>query len=719
MAGDMAFGQTALDALGPFIWRREVNPSLAEEMASLVARARVEISVDAERDLKHGHGGIREVEFFTQSLQLIWGGREPLVRSRNTIDALRRLRARGLVTDREGRDMADAYMTLRRLEHRIQFATGQQTHTLPTEPDLLRRIARSLGFGSSDDMLKDLVRTRERVAERFQSLAPSSPESGSIAPPNLPLERFFLALDDRDETALLAAITEAATAEGAALPSPLHFGAFPSPDLPRHLLALARRPDFPLGANSRDKFPHLVTTLLEALGDAADPEQASRLLAAFFARLGAPSVYARALAEEPRTARRLSSLFGASAFLGQALVAHPDLVDRLLFIRETPSPDSVQTAVDEEFQRLAPGDEGDADMFVGALRRAKAAVLMEVGLADLAGELSTRAATQILSSLADITLDRCLQFALHEKGLTATKGIAILAMGKLGGREIGYGSDLDIFFVHDGESDDDAERFARIAQRVLRLVSSPHGEGPGYELDVRLRPSGNQGVLVVSRNHFAKYHGLDGSTPSGQDWERQALIKARYCAGDPELGTQVLALAAEAAYERGAPLPADLLRIRTRMEKELAGERTGRSGKARYDLKLGKGGLVDVEFAIQWLQMRHGHDLRVRSTDTETALAALETHGYLEPRHALALREGYQFLRRLEQRLRVLHGTSANLLEEDAEGLALLARRMGMRDGPRGPAKAALLARYRTITQDVRNTYLAILGVAPPKSDED
>jgi glutamate-ammonia-ligase adenylyltransferase len=226
-------------------------------------------------------------------------------------------------------------------------------------------------------------------------------------------------------------------------------------------------------------------------------------------------------------------------------------------------------------------------------------------------------------------------------------------------------------------------------------------------------------VLVVSRNHFAKYHGLDGSTPSGQDWERQALIKARYCAGDPELGTQVLALAAEAAYERGAPLPADLLRIRTRMEKELAGERTGRSGKARYDLKLGKGGLVDVEFAIQWLQMRHGHDLRVRSTDTETALAALETHGYLEPRHALALREGYQFLRRLEQRLRVLHGTSANLLEEDAEGLALLARRMGMRDGPRGPAKAALLARYRTITQDVRNTYLAILGVAPPKSDED
>jgi glutamate-ammonia-ligase adenylyltransferase len=321
----------------------------------------------------------------------------------------------------------------------------------------------------------------------------------------------------------------------------------------------------------------------------------------------------------------------------------------------------------------------------------------------------------VLSALADATLDHAARYAMRERGHASTAGLAVIAMGKLGGREIGYGSDLDIFFVYDDASGDAAERSVRIAQRVMRLVSAPHGDGPGYELDTRLRPSGNQGLLVVSVDAFARYHGAqsEGAAPSqAQDWERQALLKARACAGDLALGERVIAVAQKVAYERGAPPPEKMHHLRSRMERELAGERRDGNGPARYDLKLGRGGLVDVEFAVQWLQMKHGGDARVRTPDTETALAALEACGYLEASLAAPLREGYRWLRRLEQRLRVLHGTSAQLIEQGAPGLALLARRMGMREGPRGSASDALLARYGEITQDVRVAYLAVLGIA-------
>ena len=198
-----------------------------------------------------------------------------------------------------------------------------------------------------------------------------------------------------------------------------------------------------------------------------------------------------------------------------------------------------------------------------------------------------------------------------------------------------------------------------------------------------------------------------------QDWERQALIKARFVAGDRVLGARVMTLAHRVAYDASAP-PADKMHhLRLRMERELGAERRGGSEgvRARYDLKLGHGGLVDVEFAVQWLQMKHGEDVRVRTTDTELALHALEAAGYIEPAHAASLREGYQLLRRLEQRLRVLHGTSAQWIEEGAPGVEPLARRMGMRDGPWGSAADGLFARYRAVTDDVRATYLAVIGV--------
>jgi len=684
IAGDIPLGERVLDSLAPFVWRRAVNPGIAVEMSGLLARARAEIGGDPERDLKHGRGGIREAEFFVQALQLIWGGREVGIRRRNTIDALTRLRARGLVTEKEAREVSDAYLALRRLEHRVQFATGLQTHSLPEDPALFATIARSLGFSSGSELKKDLEKHRRRVAARFASLSP-----GGTPERTAPLDKLYVALESQAEPDVKSAFEE--------------WVPTPSADLARHVVALARRADDPLGAATREKLPELALPLLEALADAADPEQAACLLAAFFARLITPSVYTKALAQDVRALRRLVGLFGASQFLGNSLVANPGLADSILFRNDSPDVDSAARAVAEE---IATCDVGDVESFVGALRRAKRRVTVEVGVSDLAGEIDFREASRILSALADASIEAAVDFALRERSADKPK-LTVLALGKLGGREIGYGSDLDLVFVH--EESEGAEIAIRVAQRALRLLDAPHGDGAGYELDTRLRPSGSQGLLVVSLDAFTRYH-----EQVAEPWERQALVKARACAGDADLGARVTAVAQKAAYELGAPSPERLHQLRLRMQEELSGERIA---KGRYDAKLGLGGIADIEFATQWLQMKFGRDLRIRSAETEEAIARLESFGILDAKRAAIFREGFVFLRRLDQRARVHHGSGGALIERDAPGLAILARRLGMRDGPRTSASTSLLDHYVAITHQVRDAYLSVLEITDSREE--
>ena len=691
-SGAPGFGARLLAALSPFVWRRVVNPAIAAEMAQLVVRARSELSADPERDLKHGVGGIREAEFFVQSLQLIWGGREPQLRASSTLKALVRLRSRGLVTEREARDVRDAYLTLRRVEHRVQNATGLQTHELP-RGRMLEVIARSLGFEDAARFEADLAATRARVARRLASVVIADEGASSDE-----LERLYAALDSGDEERVREVL-------------PSGFGL--APDLPRHLLTLARRRDDPLGAATRDGFPVVARETVRALSEAGDPEQAARLLCAFFSRLRTPGVYVRALAADVPVLSRLVGLFGASAFLGGFLTGHPELVDRLLFVKGVPTPETARAEVRDELASLTVEELQDdpTDASVGALRRAKSRVTMEVGLAELSGELSSRDAQRVLTAVAEETLESAVRLALGERGLVG--GLVVVGMGKLGGREIGYGSDLDIFFVYESIRDDEdaAERYVRAAQRVLRLVSMPQGDGPGYELDTRLRPSGNHGLLVVSLEAFRRYHAeRAGRDPEAAGWERQALLRARPVAGDAALGEAVMAIATQAAYERGAPEPARTQHLRMRMERELGRERRDEGGPQRIDLKFGYGGLVDVEFAVQYLQMTHGRDPSVRTPETEHALDALSAAGHLDPHTAAVLREGYRSMRGLEQALRVSTGTAATVLEEGQPTLPLLARRLGMRDGPTGTASQALFAHVRALNKDVRAAYLDVLA---------
>jgi glutamate-ammonia-ligase adenylyltransferase len=731
VAGDRVFGDEVLETLAPFVWRRRVDPRLAVEMVGLAERSRAELSTDPGRDLKLGPGGIREAEFFVQTLQLIWGGKEPRVRAKNTLDGLRRLRAAGFVTDREAREIADAYLALRRAEHAVQVSSGVQTHALPGEDAAMARLSRALGFEGAEAFAADIARHMKRVAARFVSLLPEG------APPSSRFTAAIAALERADPEAFADAILRAADNTAAGAPDmPERWG-----DVARDLFELSRHPDAPLGGRTREQFPELALAALGAVVDAADPEQAARYLRIFFARVKRPGVYLKLLGDDPRAVRRLVEALGASAFIGDALANNPELGDVVLFARGAPTPEMARAEVEialGESKDAAGLDREDEEAVMEALRRAKARVTLEVGLADLASQLSTREATHTLSALADAELEAAARHALGTPPGESVRGLVILAMGKLGGREIGYGSDLDVLFLFDPEAappgrDADAY-FARCARRIINLISLSHSAGPGYELDTRLRPSGNQGLLVTSLEAFARYHGILASSdgaghdgvasgpkpraaergaastprPRAAAWERLALLRARACAGDPALGKEAMRIAHAAAYEMaGEPraVAEEIHRLRMRMEREMSQERRG-----RYDIKLGRGGLVDVEFAVQLLQLEHGRDRRVRTTETAVAIEALAALGYLSAEHAETLRDGYAFLRKLEQRIRILHGTPAQLLEESAPGLFPLARRMGIRDRRGTEAAGELLARYREVTDRVRAAYEAIVG---------
>jgi glutamate-ammonia-ligase adenylyltransferase len=699
VAGDLDLGRRILEALAPFVWARRVDPTIAASLFELVHRARAE-SGASERDLKLGPGGIREAEFFVQALQLIWGGRDARVRSTSTLEAAARLRAAGLVTEREHDELTAAYVALRRTEHAVQWSTGVQTHSLPRAQGELGRLARALGHDDADALRAELELHRGRVAALFSSLLPAAARPSRWAEVLGALDR---QQPDELERALAAARVPGLGAE--------------DDQLARDLYEAARlHPDGPLGSRTRERHPALVEALLDALADAADPPQAARYFRRFCARLSPPSVYTKLLADDVTAARRLVAALGGSVFVGEAVANHPELGDLVLFARGAPSADEARA----EMLAAQGEDEDPVESITAGLRRAKHRITTQVALADLAGEIDAREATRILSALADGALEAATRFALGHRG-----GLAVMAMGKLGGCEAGYGSDLDVFFLYDAGAapqgtDDPQAYFTRKARQVIQILTLPHHEGPGWELDTRLRPSGSQGLLVSSLEGFARYHDVplrkdDGTAPSARGaraatWERLALLRGRFAAGDARLGAEAMRVARAATFRGGAlgDLARDVHHVRARMEVELAKERPG-----RHDLKMGRGGLVDVEFVVQLLQLVHGHEHdALRTADTREALAALDESGLLGARAARSLREGYDFLRRLELRIRILHADSSHLLEEDAPGLVPLARRMGFRQ--RTPAAAArrMMAQYRAVTERVRKVYESVVVAA-------
>ncbi len=688
-AGDLAVGEELLRMLDPFVWRRSLDLSVVEEIQSMKARIDARAGAEGRDDLKLGKGGIREAEFFVSALQLLHGGRDEAkpLRERAVLPALDRLLFAGVVPAKDRDEVADAYLFLRRAEHRVQMMDGAQTHRLPPAGER-RWLARSMGYPDEASFEAALAGHRDRVAHQFERLLGTG--TGAV-----PLDPELALLAD-------AQVDRARRAEIAARRGLV--------DADRVLAALdamaRRRTPF-----SRHGDPAAAIALLsDALGT-PDPDQAISHLSDFAAALRNPEPYFRMLAEHRRVSRLLLSLFGTSDFLSKRFLRHPELIDMLLREDQVLLEKDGATFRREIEERLAHvdpslGPDGVLEEELGELRRYKNEEVLRIAIHDIAGSLGLPGISAQLTALAEASLEKCLALAEAEaaaKGVAPPARLCVIGMGKLGGRELGYHSDLDLVFLYPGSAGQGHERYPRLAQRLMSFLQMPLREGRLYQIDTRLRPSGNQGALVIGSEAFVRYHTAPGGAGvRSQLWERQALLRARHVAGDPalfeEIREKVLVPVVYGRAEDRAALAAEIRRMRERMESEL-----GKESSRGKNPKTGHGGLVDVEFAAQFLQLAHGHaHPSIRCETTPAALDRLRAEGLLREADHEALAQGYDFLRMVELRLRIVHDFTIDHLPESGPALRHLARRMGFA----GPAPGdRFLAEYARVTAAVRQAF--------------
>jgi len=662
------------------VFRKYFDLKAIDDMRRLKARAEKEAARAAGVDLKLGKGGIREIEFFVQALQLLHGGRDPNLRVRGTLKALERLLYAGLISSRDRDELSEAYVALRRLEHRVQMVAERQTHSVPEEPREQERLARRAGYPDAGAMERELHLHRARVEARFRDLLRVA---GGAAP-------------GEDPRASAAADPEASVEERAAALAELGFD---QPDASaEELQRLSRKRGTPF-----HELQPLGPSLVLELAAAPDPDQAVRHLADLFGSLANPRATSDLLAQGPRTARLLVSLFGSSDFLSRGLLRHPELIDQLVHRGSAPLVREKADLASDLANRLRGHDVEES---LSEMRRFRNEEVLRIGLHDVAGALDVEQVSRQLSDLADVCVEACFSLAqaeVEKRWGARDATMVVVALGKLGGRELGYHSDLDLLFLYSspGEHAENHEYFARIAQKLISHLTLPLREGALYRIDTRLRPSGSAGPLVISFAALAAYHAREARL-----WERQALLRARPVAGDEALFARAAAQVLEPSLFRPmdrAAAAQELLAMRERMEREIAAESGG-----QYNSKLGRGGLVDVEFAVQFLQLTYGaaHP-RICTASTPQALEALLQEGLLAAQDHAPLARGYRFLRRLESRLRIVRDRSVDRLPESGPELLRLARRMGY-SGPR--AGEELLADYQRSTGEVRAAFLRVLA---------
>jgi glutamate-ammonia-ligase adenylyltransferase len=685
-AGDLSVGEELLRLLEPFVWRRSLDTDVLGEIQAMKARIDARAGAEGKDDLKLGRGGIRECEFFVSALQLLHGGRLPEVRERAMLQALDRLLYAGVVPARDRDALADAYLFLRRAEHRVQMVDARQTQRMPPAGER-RALARAMGFSEEERFEAQLSGHRDRVSGLFGGLLGTGTGEWALDP-ELALLADAQVEDDERRAAL-------ALKRGLA-----------DPDRALAVIdALARRrtPFAPTGD------PAAAVALLAEVLATPDPDQALSHLGDFAAALPNPEPYFRMLGQHRRVARLLLSLFGTSDFLSKRFLRHPELLESLLrddqamLVKGRPG---FGLEIDERLA-LVPaglGPDDELERKLAELRRYKNEEVLRIAVHDIAGALPLASVTEQLTDLAEALLEKALLLAEDEarhKGKMPPSRLCVVAMGKLGGRELGYHSDLDLIFLYRGGPN---AEYAKLAQRFLSFLQVPLREGFLYKCDTRLRPSGNQGALVSSAEGFARYHlGGEGAPQvRSQLWERQALLRARCVAGDEalfaEIAGTVLGPVLWRAPAEPAALAAEVRRMRERMEVEI-----GKESTRGLNPKTGRGGLVDVEFAAQFLQLRHGADHpAVRSANTPTALARAREAGLLRESAFQALSRGYDFLRRLELRLRIVHDYTVDHLPPPGRQLTQLARRVGYYGEDPG---ARLLADYARFTEQVRAAF--------------
>jgi len=659
VAGDAELGREYLQAIAPMVWEAAQRDHFVADVQAMRRRVLASLPADqAGRELKLGPGGLRDIEFAVQLLQLVHGRTDETLRVQATLDALAALAAGGYVGRTDAAGLASAYRFLRGVEHLLQLYQLRRTHTLPEDPAVLRRIGRAMqlgtGGGQYADPAAELTERWRRHASQVRQLHEKlfyRPLLEAVA--RLPGEDVRLT-------------PEAARARLEALGYADPAGAL------RHIGALTA------GVSRKTAIQRtLLPAMLGWFADAAQPDAGLLAFRQVSEALGDSPWYLRLLRDDTRVAQRMARLLASSRYAAGLLLRAPDAVAMLADDAQlAPRPAGALRAEAAAAVRRHQ-DASDAVAAALALRRRE---LLRAAAADVLGLSDIEETGESLSTVAAVTVGAALDVAIRtveqDAGPLPTR-MAVLAMGRFGGHEMGYASDADVMFVHDplpGADEESATRAAHAVAEELRAMLGRPDPDPALPIDADLRPEGRQGPLVRTLASYLAYY-RRWSLP----WEAQALLRAEPVAGDPELGASFIAVADEFRYSAGGmaePAVREVRRLKARMEAE----RMPRGVDPALQLKLGPGGLADVEWVVQLLQLRHAHAVpALRTTRTLGALAAARDAGLVSAADAQTLESAWRLAARIRNAVMLVRGRASDLVPSAQPELTAVARLLGYR----------------------------------------
>jgi glutamate-ammonia-ligase adenylyltransferase len=635
------------DTVTPFVYRRYLDYGVFDGLRQLHRKVREEAQRRAagrpERanDVKLSRGGIREIEFIVQLLQVVRGGQFPEMRTRSTLKALEKLTAGGLMKPESAKRLAEAYVFLRRVEHRIQFLDDQQTHVLPTSDGDLGWIARSMGFACNEDacdLLECLGETREFVAMEFDELlhdgkAPPNPSANggcrSCGQPPQPVD------------------------------SPAFIERLP-PELAERVRNWIDHPRVRvLREESKLRLSKLVLRASKAVADGSCKLEAAGRFIDWLEPLLRRESYLALLVERPEVQNRLQRLLGLARWPAQFLMRHPGVIDELAderLLHGRFERDNYIADLEARHSAWGRFNQADEESLLDMLRRAHHAEVFRTLVRDVEGHITVEQVADDLSALADATVECCITWAWQHvrQRHRDTPQFGVIAYGKLGGKELGYGSDLDLVFVFDDTAETDTDRaveaYAAFVRKLINWLTTRTAVGELFDIDTALRPNGNSGLLVTSLSSYENYQKGRGSN-TAWTWEHQAITRARFCAGTPGIGPRFEAVRrAVICAERD---PVALRGEIQSMRERLRAARPVKSGF--FDVKHSPGGMVDAEFAVQYLVLAHGrqHPGLLDNVGNIALLQRAEACGLLPEGVGTTAADAYRELRRAQHRARL------------------------------------------------------------------
>lgn len=627
------------DIVRPFVYRRYLDYGSINALRSMHAQIRAEVvrqetrHPDRTMNVKLGRGGIREIEFLTQVFQLIRGGRDPGLRDRSTRNTLLILAERKLLADTTVAQLLDAYTFLRNIEHRIQYLDDAQTHVLPSSPDDQQRVAQMAGFDSATSLIAALNDCRQQVSLHFDTIfvdrqstdAGDHEHSSDTAP----------ALENIDEDSLSAYLLANKFDD-------------PSGSARRLLSSWNSSRIQSLPEQRRAQLHTLMRTALPIIPRQQESCSATlNRLVDFFDTIARRSAYLALLTEYPHTLQRVVRMMAASDWAAKYLTRHPVLLDELLDDASlSAEPDWDEFA--HECRRQLHAFAGDTERQMDVLREQHHAQLFRLLAQDLGGMLTVERLADHLSLLADvliaITLDAVWKTLPNRH--KEHPSFAVIAYGKLGGKELGYASDLDVIFLYDDEDQEAPALYAKLAQRFITWMTSHTPAGTLFDIDIALRPDGASGLLVSSFKAFEKYQ-----RESAWIWEHQALTRARFCAGDSHIGHRFETLRTALLQQPRDPvtLRTEVLNMRQRMHDA----HPNRSGQ--FDLKHDTGGMIDIEFIVQYLVLAYSssHSAMTGDIGNIALLKLAGEHHLIDPSLAISVADAYRHFRKLQHQIRL------------------------------------------------------------------